>query len=276
MPDLSVTDWMVLVSLIIGLGGVAGFMAGLLGIGGGVVLVPGLYYIFGMLGFPPDHLMHVAVGTSLTIIIPTGISSARAHIKKNGVRFDLVKRIGIGIVLGVGVGTFVADYISGQNLKIVFSCALMVFAAIMQIDPQKFRLCDDVPPQPWSGMAGGLIGILSSLMGIGGATLNVPYMSLHGVPIHTAVGTSSAMGPLIAIPGAIGFIWIGWGLDHLPPYSLGYVNLLAALAIMPISVLCAPWGARVAHRVSVKKLRLVFSVFIILVAVKMLHGALTG
>lgn len=274
MYELGMTEWSLLISLMLGLGLCAGFLAGLLGIGGGVILVPGLYYIFKHLGFEADVLMHLAIGTSLAVIIPTGFVSVRAHLKRGAVRIDLVKKIGIGIVLGVGIGTLIADYVSGDSLKLVFALTLILFAGIMQVNPQKFQFRDDVPPQPWTGLAGGVIGILSTLMGIGGATLNVPFMTLNGVPIHTAVGTSSAMGPLIAIPGAIGFVIIGWGQGGLPPFSIGYVNLLALIVLAPFSMLAAPWGARVAHSVSVPVLRRVFSFFIVIVAAKMLYSAL--
>ena len=274
MLEMGLTEWSVLLSLMFALGAGAGFLAGLLGIGGGIVLVPGLYYLFKHLGFDGDVLMHMSVGTSLAVIIPTGFISARAHIKKGAVRIDLVKRIGAGIIIGVGAGTLIADYISGDSLKLVFACTLILFAGLMQIDPQKFRLRNDVPSRPWTELAGVIVGTLSTLMGVGGATLNVPFLTLHGVPIHTAVGTSSAIGPLIAIPGAIGFIVIGWNQSGLPPLSLGYVNLLAMLAIVPFSMLAAPWGVRAAHGVSVVTLRQIFSAFIVIVAARMLYSAL--
>lgn len=263
-------------ALIVALGGIAGFLAGLLGIGGGMILVPGLYYLFSLTGFDHPQLMHLAVGTSLAIIIPTGISSARAHYKKGGVRFDIVRALGPGIVIGVGIGTLIADSLSGYGLKIVFAVALVAFALLMQIPAEKFRLRDTLPPQPWPSFAGMLIGGLSTLMGIGGATLNVPYQTLNGVPIHTAIGSSSAMGPLIALPGAIGFMIIGWGDTGLPPFSIGYVSLLAFAVIAPVSVLAAPWGARAAHALPVKSMRRVFSIFIVLIAFKMIYDLFHG
>lgn len=276
MADFSWLEWAELLILMVVLGGLGGFMAGLLGVGGGVILVPGIYFIFTWLGFEAGELMHVAVGTSLAIIILTGWSSARAHYKKGAVRFDLVKKIGIGIVIGVGIGTLIADRISGDGLKMVFAVALFAVAAMMQINPEKFRLRDDVPAQPWPAFAGGLIGILSTLMGIGGATMNVPYMTLNGIPIRTAVGTASALGPIIAIPGSLGFILIGLNAPDLPPFSLGYISLPALAIITPISVLAAPWGAHVAHKVSVGALRRIFSIFIVIVAAKMFYGAIYG
>lgn len=276
MAELTALEWVQMGALIIALGGVAGFMAGLLGIGGGMILVPGLYYLFSLCGFDHPQLMHLAVGTSLAIIIPTGLSSARAHYKKGGVRLDIVRAVGPGIVIGVGIGTLIADSLSGHGLKIIFAAALVVFALLMQIPAEKFRLRDHMPAQPWPTFAGMLIGALSTLMGIGGATLNVPYQTLNGVPIHTAIGSSSAMGPLIALPGAIGFIIIGWHETGLPPLSLGYVSVLALAAIAPVSVMAAPWGARAAHALPVKSMRRVFSFFIVMIAAKMMYDLAHG
>lgn len=264
-----------LIPLLLALGAAAGFLAGLLGIGGGIVLVPGLYFIFKTLGYAEANLMHLAVGTSLAIIIPTGISSARAHYRKNAVRMDVVKMVGPGIVFGVAAGTVIAGGLSGAALTIVFAGALFLFAGLMQIPPKVREHGHSMTPA--KGAAGGfVVGVLSSLMGIGGATLNVPFMTLNGVPIHQAVGSSSALGPVIALPGTIGFIVIGLGVPELPPFSLGYINLLAACVIAPLSVVAAPYGAALAHGASVKTLRRVFSAFIIIVAVKMIWEAVYG
>lgn len=266
--------------ILLGLGAVSGFLAGLLGIGGGIVLVPGLFFALNTFGYDGDRVMHIAIGTSLAIIIPTGMSSVRAHWKHNAVRVDLVRRIGIGIVAGVGVGTIIANYISGDTLNIIFAASMVLLAAIMASDPSRFApsdyVPDHVPGQPWSALMGAVIGVLSTLMGIGGATISVPYMTLCRVPIHTAIATASALGLLISIPAALGFVVIGWGVDGLPPFSVGYVNLLACAAIIPASVLMAPFGARVAHRVAVKPLRRIFAAFIAVVALRMWYEVIGG
>jgi uncharacterized membrane protein YfcA len=266
----------VLIPLLIVLGLVAGFMAGLLGIGGGIILVPGLFFLFKTLGYPADILMHLAVGTSLAIIIPTGISSARAHYKRGAVKTDLLRHIGPGIVMGVAAGTFTADSLSGHQLTVVFAVALIFFAGLMQVPP-KVREDGSHTIGMGKGTIGGFfVGILSSLMGIGGATLNVPFMTLNGIGIHNAVATASALGPFIALPGTLGFIIIGWGQEGLPPFSLGYINLLAAVLIAPLSVIAAPYGAAAAHKVSVITLRRIFSLFIVIVALKMMWEAFHG
>lgn len=252
------------------LGAVSGFLAGLLGIGGGIVLVPGLYFMFAALGFAPDHLMHVAVGTSLAVIIPTGLSSVRAHARRGSVRMDLIKSIGIGIVAGVLIGTLIADSISGQSLKMVFAFALAALAVIMLVDPRRTTVWNDVPGQPWRTVAGAVIGCLSTLMGIGGATVSVPFMTMGRVDMRQAVGTASALGLVISIPAMMGFILIGWSAPDRPPFSLGFVNMLAAIMIIPLAVAFAPLGARVAHAIPVDMLRRVFAVFLIIVAARMM------
>lgn len=265
-----------LLPFLFGLGLVAGFLAGLLGVGGGIVLVPGLYFLFGVFGYASEYVMHMAVGTSLAIIIPTGLSSARAHWKRGAVSVELLRKIGPGTVIGVALGTVIAAFIDGAALKGIFAVMLLVLAAIMVANPAKILPQRTLPKQPWPGLAGGVIGTLSSLMGIGGATMSVPFMTLCGVPVHRAVGTASALGLVIAIPAAVGFVVIGWGAENLPPLSIGYINLLAVALIVPCSVLAAPWGARVAHNVSITRLRLAFAFFIALVSFQMLYNLFAG
>lgn len=273
MDILSISEWGLLVAFLLALGGVAGFLAGLLGIGGGVVLVPGLYFGLQYLGFESDALMHVAVGTSLAVIIPTGFSSARAHYKRGAVDFSLVKTIGPGILCGVAAGTLIAHFINEAGMTLFFAFAVSVLAVVMVVNPARFSPFAGVLSRFWMGVSGFVIGAFSSLMGIGGATISVPWMAMCRVPMHTAVGTASALGLVIAIPAALGFIYIGWGVAGLPPFSLGYINFLAWPLIIPASVLMAPWGVKCAHAVSVDLLRKIFASFLILIAAKMLWGA---
>jgi len=266
----------VLIGLLLFLGLFAGFVAGLLGVGGGLILVPGLLYIFRTLGYEADNIMHLALGTSMATIILTGFSSAYAHHKRGSVRFDLVRTIGPGIVAGVIVGTYIADLLSGSALMLMFSCALFFFAGIMFVPPKTISHEFSGPKQPLASLGGFVVGVVSALMGIGGATLNVPFMTLNGVSIHQAVGSASAMGILIAIPGTIGFMMIGMDAVGMPPFSLGFVNWMALLAVAPLSIMAAPWGAHFAHKLPVKRLRAVFAVFILIVAVEMLLENLHG
>lgn len=273
LSDISSFDLVLLILSLLLLGCVGGFLAGLLGVGGGIILVPGLNLIFESVsetfGFSRADLMHVSVGTSLAIIIPTGLSSAMAHHRRGAVDLDIVKKLGLGIVVGVVSATAVANDLSGLALKMIFASAIFLLAVIMAMDHQKWKLGDSLPKQPKTGLAGFVIGVLSALIGIGGATLSVPYMSVYGTPIHRAVGSASAMGLVIAIPAALGFVYIGWGREGLPPFSFGYVNLLAWLCVIPTSILLAPVGARVAHKVSVKRLKKIFALFMVIVALNM-------
>lgn len=262
----SPSEWLALITLLAALGGAAGFMAGLFGVGGGVILVPGIFYVFRFLDFPPDQLMHLAVGTSLAVIVPTGFSSALAHHKKGGVRFDLLKMIGIGVVIGVVIGTITADRLSGESMKLIFACAIICLAMIMIADPSRFKIFSGMPPAPIPAFAGGFIGFISTLIGIGGATLSVPFMTMCKVPIRQAIGTASALGLTISVPAAPGFILIGLGEPGLPPLSLGYVNLPAWAVIVPASVLAAPWGAWAAHKIPVPMMRKVFAAFMVVIA----------
>lgn len=270
--EYSVIELLPLLVLMIALSACAGFLAGLLGIGGGLVLVPGLYFIFTTLGYDGAGLMHLAVGTSLAAIIATGTSSARAHWKRGNVSFDLFKKIGVGMVVGVAGGTLIASAVSGIWLQLFFATTLVMLAVLMRLNPEKIKLYEEVPPQPKAGMMGAVIGVICTLMGIGGAALNVPYMTLCNVPIHKAIGTSAALGLLIAIPGAIGFLIIGVGHSvGLPPLTFGYINLIALVVIVPVTVLCAPVGVAVGHKFSTTKLRKVFSIFMIVIAVRMIY-----
>lgn len=278
---MELVDIIPLVLLLLSLGAVAGFLAGLLGVGGGIVLVPGLYYIFGSLqsqfGFDPAYLMHMSVATSLAIIVPTGSSSAFAHHKKGGVDFDLVKAIGGGIVIGVIVATWIAKGLDVQTMRMIFATALMIMACIMILGRSRFQAeCGEPPKQPKTSIAGFVIGTISTMIGIGGATLSVPYMSMHGIKMHRAVGTASALGLVISIPATIGFMIIGWNLDNLPPFSLGYVNALAWICIIPVSVMIAPLGAKAAHKISVRRLKITFAIFMIVVALNMWRKILMG
>ena len=275
-----ITEILPLIALLASLGAVAGFLAGLLGVGGGIILVPGLYAVFTFLqpnmGFDVTHLMHVSVGTSLAIIIPTGFSSALAHHKRGSVDFSMVKMIGGGIIVGVIFSTWVVQGLDAMSMKMIFASAILVMAIIMIANPARFQISTEEPKQPFSSLAGFVIGGLSTLIGIGGATLSVPYLSLHGVPMHRAVGSASALGLVIAVPAAVGFMIIGSEQNNLPPFSVGYVNFMAWIAIIPVSVSVAPLGVRVAHKISVKRLKVTFAIFMVVVVLNMWRKILLG
>lgn len=265
-----VIEWLPFALILLGAGLFAGLLAGLLGVGGGIVVVPVLYHLFTQLDLDPAIRMHLAVGTSLATIIPTAISSARSHHKKQAVDFTLLKSWGPAIAVGVLIGATIASFLSGESLQAVFGIVALVVALNMAFGKQSWRLGDQLPNEPARGLMGVVIGGFSSMMGIGGGTLSVPIMTLFNVPVHRAVGTASAIGLIIAVPGAISFVISGWGVDGLPPFSLGHVSLLGFALIVPMTILAAPWGAKLAHALPVVWLKRAFAVFLALTGVRML------
>lgn len=255
-------------------GVVAGLVAGMLGVGGGIVIVPVMYNVLAAMNVPENLRMHVAVGTSLVTIIPTSISSLRAHNKKGAVDWPLLKRWIAPMLVGVLVGSVLAGVARGQTLTLIFGVVALPVAAQLAFAKELWRLADHLP----GGVGGALvpfgIGGASTMMGIGGGTVGVPAMTLCGVPIHRAVGTASAFGAIISVPGAIGAAIAGWGVAGLPPYSLGYANLMGFLLIAPAAFFAAPAGAAIAHMVDKNRLRKMFALFVAITAAKMLWDAL--
>jgi uncharacterized membrane protein YfcA len=257
------------------LAGVAsGLIAGLLGVGGGIVVVPVLYNVLAVIGVDESIRMHVAVGTSLAAIIPTSISSMRAHNKRGAVDWQLIREWASPMIAGVIVGALLAGYVSGSVLAIVFVAVALPVALFLAFGREEARVADHLPRGAGGAGIAALIGGVSTMMGIGGGTVGVPTMTLCGVPIHRAVGTASAFGIIISIPGTIGMILNGWGVGGLPPYSVGFVNLLGFALIAPASFLVAPVGAHFAHMASRKRLRVVFAVFIAATALRMAYDVL--
>lgn len=255
-------------------GFVAGVMAGLLGVGGGIVIVPVLYFLFQHFGTSPDIAMFVAVGTSLATIIATSISSVRSHHKKGAVDWPLLKSWSIGVVVGVIVGTFVASKLDGHALTVIFSIIAFIVALRMLFNKQGGHIRDGLPGQPLEFIFAFIIGSLSVMVGIGGGSITVPILTAYNFPMRKAVACASGIGLVIALPGAIGFVISGWGVENLPFASLGYVNLLGFVLIVPMTVLCAPLGAKIAHSVNPVYLKKGFAVFLLFTSVKMMFGAL--
>ncbi|MDX2222384.1 MAG: sulfite exporter TauE/SafE family protein [Rhodospirillaceae bacterium] len=277
MLGLTDADPMFLAALALGLvatGAVAGVLAGLLGVGGGIVIVPVLYSVLEALGVDDGVRMHVAVGTSLATIIPTAISSARAHARKGAVDRTLFRALAPGIFAGAVVGAGVAAIIGGRALGGVFGVvALMVAVDLVRPRPNTSADADRPPRLPARAALGALsavIGAVSALMGIGGGTLTVPVLTYFGVAIHRAVATSAALGLVIALPAAAGYLIGGWGKPNLPPGNLGYVNLFGFVLIAAATFLTAPWGTRIAHAISATALRWVFALFLAVTAVRLL------
>jgi uncharacterized membrane protein YfcA len=260
--------WLVVALLAAGFA--TGLLAGLLGIGGGGILVPLLYELFGALGVDDALRMHLAVGTSLAVIVPTSLRSFAAHRARGAVDLDLVKSMALPVIAGVALGAVVARYADATALTIIWIVAATLIALKLFFGSAGWRLGDAVPGNPFRAIYGAIVGLLSTLMSIGGGAFITGLMTFYGQPMQRAVATSSGFGPIISIPGTLGFIWAGWGVAGRPPGSLGYVSLLGALLIIPTSVLAAPLGVRIAHGISRRRLELAFAAFLTLVALKFL------
>ncbi len=262
-----------IISLIIFLscGAVAGVFAGLLGVGGGIIIVPILSVVFAWLDITPSHIHHLSLGTSLATIMITSISSARAHNARGAVRWDIVKSIAPGIILGTFIGGLIAADIPDTYLKAIFVCFIYIIDLDMLIGkkPSGQR---GLPGRIGISVVGGIIGLLSSFVGIGGGTMSVPFMSFCSIPMHTAVGTSSAIGFPIALAGTLGYIVGGLSVPDLPEFTLGYVHLMAFVGIAAASFFTAPIGAKLAHKLPVAMLKKIFAIFLLMVATKMLFG----
>lgn len=263
-----------LAPLLMGLGGLTGFLAGMLGIGGGIILVPCLYYLLSCLGFPQAEVMHAAIGTSHAIIVVTAISAARAQSKRGNVDPFMLKSLAPGVVCGVAAAAFLADTLDGTALKFLFAIIIAALAVIMLADAEKFRLLKKAPGRAVHSVAGAIIGGIAGILGIGGAVLSVPYMTQCHTPIRQAVGTASTLGLFISIPATVGFILIGWG-ENLP-WSVGFVNLPAWILAAPFSVACAPWGTKFAHGLPVARLRHIFAIVMMLVSGHMIFDIVHG
>ena len=263
-------DLLPLVLAMLATGAVAGVLAGLLGVGGGIVIVPVLDAALGLQGVDPSIRMHIAVATSLATIVPTSLSSARAHHAKGAVDFAVVRFWGPFIFVGSIIGTLIAAQLDSAILSRIFGVVALLVAIKMMIPMEDLHLSDGIKHGPIGAMVPFSIGGLSSMMGIGGGSLSVPTLTLMNQPIHKAVGTSALFGLLIAVPAAALFIINGWGDSRLPPGSLGFVNVIGFMFIAPATVLFAPLGAKITHRMSRRQLSLVFGVFLAVVSIRML------
>ena len=262
-------------------GAAAGLSSGLFGIGGGSVMVPVLFYAFLSLGVENDVVMHCAVATSSAVIIYNAIRSVRSHHKHGAVDWDLLwpKNPFLSYALWIGLGAFLAALwlapkMSGEALTLLFAVVAGLISLQFIFGRPDWQLRDSVPGGAARPVVGGGVGILSSLMGIGGGSLTVPLMSLCGVPIHRAIGTASGFGLAIALPATLGFIVSGWGAAGRPAFSVGYVNLLGVVVIAAVAFLTIPLGAKLAHGMSQKKLKMVFGICLLLVAANMARKAL--
>lgn len=269
IAGIPLNDLIFLAVSLIAAGAVTGLLAGLFGVGGGAVIVPVLYEVFRVIGVPEEVRMPLVVGTSLAVIIPTSIRSYRAHLAKGLVDTSIIKIWAVPVVLGVLGGSFIARYAPPDVFKAVFVAVAFASAMRLLFASDRWKLGDDMPGPFLMRIYGLIIGVLSALMGIGGGQLSSLFMTFYGRPIHQAVATSSGLGVLISIPGALGYIYAGWPkMDILPPLSLGYVSFIGFLLFIPTSIWTAPIGARLAHRLSKRRLEVAFGIFLLVVCAR--------
>lgn len=266
-------DWPSLALMVVALaaaGFLSGFLAGLLGIGGGAVVVITLYEAFRWMGVDESVRMHLATGTAIAIIAPTTLRSFMAHRARGIADLAFVKRMAIPVIIGVVIGSLVARNSGGSVLKWVWVVMGSFLALRMFLGRDDWQLGTDIPQSLAIEAYGVVLGTISTLMSIGGGAYVVILMTLYGRSLHQAVATSSGFGPLIAIPGMIGFMWAGWGAPGLPPGTVGYVSLLGAALAIPTGLIAAPLGARVSHGLSKRGLELAFGAFMTLVVLRFL------
>lgn len=252
----------------------AGILAGLLGVGGGIVIVPVLEFALGVYGVAPEFRMHIAVATSLSCIVLTSISSSRAHHKKGALDLKLIKRWGPWVFLGSLVGALLASKLNSQTLTAIFGVVALLVAIKMAFLNRSTIIAKDIPANPLVLSVPFGIGTLSSMMGIGGGTFSVPVLTIMNQAIHRAVGTAAFFGFLISLPGVVGFMLTGYGMSSLPPGSIGFVNVIGFALISPVSVLFAPLGVYIAHKLTAAQLSRFFAAFLFIVAVRMIYRSM--
>ena len=274
IPALLLEHWPLLLGLVAA-GIVGGLIAGLLGVGGGIVIVPALYVTLGAVGVAPDLAMKVAVASSLATIVGTSLSSARAHHKRGAVDGTLLRTWSLPIIIGVVLGALAGGLVNGTVLTAIFAVVALLVAANLVFRGNKPPLHQSFPNGIVKQLSGFVVGLFSVLMGIGGGTLSVPILTAFGYDIRKAVGTASAIGFLIAIPGMLIYIATGWNKPSLPLGSLGYVNWIAVLFFVPLTMALAPLGAKLAHSIPREWLRWGFAVFLTITSARMAWDLLT-
>lgn len=272
---MDVMTWLIPLLAMLAAGLLAGFAAGIFGIGGGFVVVPALLVVLPLLGGTKDAIAHVAIGTSAATIIVTSIRSLMAHAKRGAVEFEVLKAWAPWIILGCGAGVLLASHVDGRTLKMIFGCGVMLMSLNFLLPKVSGKVLSDTMPSGILrvGIAGGL-GTFSSLLGIGGGTIAIMVMTLCGRTIHRAIATASGIGTLIAVPTTIGFAIIGLKEGGLPWGSLGYINIPATLAIASMSMLTAPLGVAAAHSLPAGPLKKIFGVYLLIIGALMLRNGL--
>lgn len=261
-------------AMLLGIGAFAGVLAGLLGVGGGIILVPAFYYAFSTLGYESPQLMQMCLATSLATIIVTSVRSVLAHNKKGAVDWGILKGWAIGIALGAIAGVTVASALHSTALQAIFGILAIIVGLYMALGKSHWRLGQAMPMGVRGYLISPVIGFLSVLMGIGGGSFGVPTMSLFNVPIHRAVATAAGFGVIIAVPSVIGFLLVDMPEGTTPPLTIGAVNLIAFGLVIAMTLITAPYGAALAHKTDASRLKRIFGAFLVLVALNMLRKAL--
>jgi uncharacterized membrane protein YfcA len=273
LPSFDQSTWLALVAVLVATSLLAGLVAGLLGVGGGIVTVPILEYALHFTAMPPEATLHVAVATSLATIVPTAIASSRAHHARGSIDWALVHAWAVPMLLGSLIGSLLAAHAPVRTLAAIFGTIALVVALKMLLPTEHWRLA----PQAPRGVAGSLvattIGGISATMGIGGGTLAVPTLTVCGMPVHRAVGTAAFFGLLISIPGTLGYL-LAQPPTALPSGTVGFVSLLGFAILAPGATLMAPLGARIAHGLSRRALSAAFGIFLLSVAARMLYRSM--
>lgn len=263
--------WRLIVELLV-LGSLTGFLAGLLGVGGGMLMVPFMIFVLSAKSMPPQYVVKMAIATSLATICFTSLASVRAHHQRGAVLWPIARLLAPGIVIGSLLGAQIAKALPSQVLAILFALFVSFSATQMLID-KKPRPSRQLPGAPGMLAVGGVVGLLAALVGAGGAFVSVPFMTWCNVKIHNAVATSAALGFPIAAAGTIGYVIAGWSIDGMPAGTLGFVYLPALVTIAAASVLTAPLGARTAHRLHMRQLQRVFACLLFGLAAYMVYKA---
>lgn len=271
MPDTMLLFQMLALLLVIG--AFAGVLAGLLGVGGGIVLVPAFFYAFQTLGYDGPQLMQICLATSLATIIVTSVRSVLSHNRKGAVDWTILRTWAPGIAIGAVAGVMVAASLRSTVLQGVFGGLGIMIGLYLGLGRSEWRLGPEMPRGAVRGIMSPVLGFLSVLMGIGGGSFGVPLMSLYGVPIHRAVATAAGFGVTIAVPSVIGFLFLTIAPENRPPLTFGAVNLVAFAVVIAMTLVTAPWGVKLAHAMDPKPLKRVFAVFLTLVALNMLRKA---
>lgn len=274
MPDTTLL--MLMLVMLMGIGGFAGVLAGLLGVGGGIVLVPAFFYAFKTLGYDGPHLMQICLATSLATIIVTSVRSVLSHHKKGAVDWQILRTWAPGIAIGAVIGMLTVASLRSSTLQGIFGVLALIIGMYMGFGRAEWRLGQAMPKGILRAVLSPTVGFLSVLMGIGGGSFGVPMMSLYNTPIHRAVATAAGFGVIIAVPSVIGFLLLDIEASAKPPLTIGAVNLVAFGVVIAMTLITAPLGVKLAHSMDPKPLKRVFAVFLTLVALNMLRKVLLG